>query len=460
MIGTTTYVNPVGQELHLMCLQENLPRSAAVAKELGILSDQQMPEKMQELKKLIRCEAMNKALVNQLQIMEIQQKIKEAHDNIRNMRNQTLADFELYNRLIYRGTAGTIFALRLKTNQNGKYEDFGYQESYWSNELDTKWKRDVNAMYGVCDWIITPAVYDIHTDKRKFENVTHIYSFWADFDAGTIGHKQETLFASNNECRNQVLQNLKTLNLTPTLWFSSGYGFHAYWCITENLIGTLNQGQIEDVNEALYQAAVGSSQHFNETKSAVTLMRSPFPGTNLKIINSPVATKLEQLHGLYDLADIIKRVPPAVTKLPELFQQRIKSGQAANPQPLNLPIKLHRIGDINKVLADTEFMDWIYDSSALDYYKNDKYQHDSQSAKEAWIVFYLWLCELNTEQILDFFYDHTDAQNHLFRTRKKKSAQLELIEYNIRKKCERAEQGQCSAKIKKEHIMEVNWNVN
>lgn len=459
MIGTTTYASQTGHELQLMCLEENLMGSATVAEELGNLSDQQMPEKMQELKKFIHLEAKTKALVNQLQMIEIQQKQREAGKIIL---NQSLNSCELYRQMIYRDiTYGTFFSLCLKTNQDGKYGEFERQKYYWLHEWDS-WQQEVHKTRGVCDWIISPAIYDISATKREFKKITHIYSFWADFDAGAVGHKKSTLFKDTGDCRYQVLQNLQALELIPTLWFFSGYGFHAYWCVTENLIRKLNQDQIENMNEALYQAGLGSSgEHYNEIKTATTLVRSPFPGTNLKIVNSPVATKLEQLHGLYDLADIINKILPVMQIRQIAPKQIFITGQGAKLiQPSLSPIIIHRIGDIDKVLADKEFMDWLSDSTKLNYYKNTQYQFDSTSAKEAWIIFYLWLCGLDTEQILDFFQQYADEEYHLLRTRKKKSAQIELIEYNVRKKCERAEQGQCSAKIKKEHIMEVNWDVN
>lgn len=439
------------KEIFQRCQQEKLPRTFAeamiLAQELADVSETALPHQLENLIIQLRIDDEINAGFNQFKAGKIRQQRERNKVALTAQCEWASHQWDIYKQMIYRDiTDGTFFTLKAKVDDSGTYRCEERQSYYWLTEWDA-WKKDACNTYGEDDWFISPAIYDTNAVRRESSQLTHVFSFWADFDYGDAGHKQNTQFQTQDECSDRILGNLYQKNLTPTLWFHTGHGFHAYWCTQENLIGKLSKNQIEQVNEMLYQTAVGGGQHYNEIKSVTTLVRCPLPGTNLKCIDDPKITKLEQLHEAYAVKDILDRLPRLVSSQPKKQVNATKF--SAN---------IARIGCMEKVLADKDFMEWIHDSKKLHYFKNDQYHFDSTSAKEAWIMFYLWLCNLESEQILEFFKQHADGDYHLLRTRKTTSARLELIRYNISQKNKLAEQGKCSAKIKKNHIMEANWN--
>jgi hypothetical protein len=279
------------------------------------------------------------------------------------------------------------------------------------------------------DFSISPAIYN--DSIRSYSNICGLYCFWAEFDYGTVGHKKRDLpFASKDDCVSTLKNNYIATGLHPNIIMNSGHGVHCYWLIDSNIIKYQTKKQVEQVNEWLFQVGIGINRnYYNEVKSIISLMRSPYPAVNRKISSSPVATKMIfTKQDIYSMDTIRKKIASYVIqkrhdkKVVLRKNKRHSSGGKA---------EVLRRGDIDLLETDENFMDWLSDSSDLSYYKSKLYEFDSTSAKEAWIFKYLYLCNLEVPEIYDFCNQYMDRRYHVFRTRSNRADRVKRIQYEI-----------------------------
>jgi len=319
-----------------------------------------------------------------------------------------------------------VFLLQRLSSGDNYNDGKGNQQLYMQLDIP-KITQYLQENANTHDFSVSPAIYS-NTIRSSF-NICGLYCFWVEFDWGTIGHKKCDLpFASKDQCIRTIKKNYQLAGLTPSIIMNSGHGIHCYWVIDSNLIEQQTKKQVEQVNEWLFQIGIGINSHYyNEVKSITSLMRSPYPAVNRKIASFPVATKIIFTEQEYTLQEIRHHIVATIISkwLRRTVDTQFKRYKCVKRSAIQ------RIGDIDFVEADEDFMTWLIDSSDLSYYKSKRYEFDSTSAKETWIFKYLYLCNLEVEEIYEFCDQYMQRQYHIFRTRKNVPDRLKRIRREI-----------------------------
>jgi hypothetical protein len=279
------------------------------------------------------------------------------------------------------------------------------------------------------DFSVSPAIYN--DTVRSYSNICGLYCFWAEFDWESVGHKKHDLpFASKDECLKTLKNNYLAADLNPNIIMNSGHGVHCYWLVDSNIVGQQTKNQVEQVNEWLFQVGIGINRaYYNEVKSITSLMRSPYPAVNRKISSSPTKTKMILTNkNIYNVRKLRNTIANFIIHKKRTENLVIRK---SNVRKNGEGREISRLGDISMVEQDEPFMDWIIDCTDLSYYKSNKYDFDSTSAKEAWIFKYLYLCKLDISEIYQFCDQYMDRQYHILRTRHNISDRLKRIKYEI-----------------------------
>jgi hypothetical protein len=346
------------------------------------------------------------------------------------MTNKPYQNIEQFMQLIWgrHDGAGVIFLLQRLAKGNNYCEGSGNQQIVML--LDDKTVgRYIQDNANKYDFSLSPAIYK--EPIRSYDAISSLYCFWAEFDYGMVGHKKRDLpFASKDECIRKIKNNYISAELNPNIIMNSGHGIHCYWLVDSNLVGQQTKKQIEQANEWLFQVGIGINRnYYNEVKSITSLMRSPYPAINRKISSSPVETKMIfTKQDVYSLEMIRKKIVSYIIQKRQdknvIFQNNKRSSNSSTSLIL-------RIGDIDLLETDENFMAWLSDSTDLSYYKSNNYEFDSTSAKEAWIFKYLYLCNLDVPEIYDFCNQYMDRKYHVFRTRCNRADRVKRIQYEI-----------------------------